>query len=381
MPRASPTIDQGGVAASSFFHRLAAELRRAGLSHRQADAIEADSPTPIDGEVDDLRTPHQVLQWYGADPLAAVVRIVPVVTHHEILAGRHVINPRVVVGSVVDQIERGIAHAVWQGFAPALDAAGLTFLGVNEVLDPLALDGPAVDVEVAVDHLDAVARQPDDAEDVIDRVVLRQAKHHDVTALRLRCKDAPGEQRRRQWQRIMAVAIAEFGDDEIISREKRRLKCSAWYVEGVKEERPEGQQEKQEEERTKTKIHNRTPESEPVHASQHEYGRYRRPQPQDRRDPLHHENQRAGCRSGYPSEFKTHQNDETNRKGDDVRYGRPSECCPHVDGGCSAAENPATPLVREALDVKTHDAQCQTSNRDACQIVPIDQLGCRADSD
>ena len=99
------------------------------------------------------------------------------------MVGRHGVDRRVVVEAVIGEIERGVADAVRQRLAVALDALHDAVVVGDEVVDALALDRRAVDVEHAVDHLDLVAGQPDDALDVVDGVVLRQPEHHDVAAL------------------------------------------------------------------------------------------------------------------------------------------------------------------------------------------------------
>ena len=64
--------------------------------------------------------------------------------------------------------------------------------------DLFAFHRRAIDVQDAVDHLDAVARQANHAFDVVDRRVFRQPEHDDVAALGLRREDAIGNQRQRR---------------------------------------------------------------------------------------------------------------------------------------------------------------------------------------
>src|SRR5262249_14792855 len=72
---------------------------------------------------------------------AAVDGVVAVITHHEVMARRHLVHLRVVIETIVDKIERGVAHAIRQCFAPALDARGsASFLSLDEILDTFALD-------------------------------------------------------------------------------------------------------------------------------------------------------------------------------------------------------------------------------------------------
>src|SRR5206468_7896826 len=121
---------------------------------------------------------------------------------------------------------------------PALHArGGIRAAGVlaDEIGQALALDGLVVDVEQAFPHLNAVARQADHALDVIGGVVLRQAEHHDVTPVRLRAEDAAREQRRRQWNGIVAIAVGIFRDEQVIAHQQRRLHRSRGDVEGLEQ--------------------------------------------------------------------------------------------------------------------------------------------------
>src|SRR5262249_14198787 len=95
------------------------------------------------GEENDLGAPDEILQWHIADCslYTAVGRVVTVVAHHEVMAVRHHVFFRVVVETVVDQIESRIAYPVRQRLAPALDTGGaVTLLGLDEVVDALAFD-------------------------------------------------------------------------------------------------------------------------------------------------------------------------------------------------------------------------------------------------
>ena len=151
--------------------------------HGQRHTFQAASP--VDREEDDLGAADEVVERHIADLAqhAAVGRVVAVVAHHEVVAGRHRVDLRVVVEGVIDEIERVVAHAVRQRLLPALDALDARpVLGADKVLGLLALDRHAVDVEQALDHLDLVARQPDHALDVVGGVLARQAEHHDVAA-------------------------------------------------------------------------------------------------------------------------------------------------------------------------------------------------------
>src|SRR5262249_56756548 len=106
------------------------------------------------------------------------------------------------------------------------------FLGLDEVLDTLALDRLAVDMEHAVDHLDAIAGQADHALDVVSGIVLRQPEHDHVAAGGLRRPDASGEQRRGGPRSIVAVTRGKFRTQKKIAHEPRRPPPTPWN--GVK---------------------------------------------------------------------------------------------------------------------------------------------------
>jgi hypothetical protein len=70
-----------------------------------------------------------------------------------------------------------------------------------------------------------------------------QAEYHDIAARRLVAEEAPGEQRRRQRQRIMAVAIAVFGDEQIVPDQQRIHHRSRRDVEGLEQEGADDQRD------------------------------------------------------------------------------------------------------------------------------------------
>ena len=164
------------------------------------------------------------------------------------LPGRHGVDIGVVVEAVVDAIQRFIADAVRQRLLPALDPrGGVGAAGVlaDEIAEALALHRLLVDVEQPLLHLDAVAGQPDHALDVVGGIVLRQAEHDDIAARRLGAEDAPRKQRRRQRDRIMAVAVGIFRDEQIVADQQRRLHRSRGDVEGLEQEGADHQRDQQ----------------------------------------------------------------------------------------------------------------------------------------
>ena len=109
----------------------------------------------------------------------------------------------------------------------------------------VALDRLAVDVEHAVDHLNAVARQSDDPLDVVGGVVLRQPEHHHVAATDRLADNAAGENRRRKWQRVMGVAVGIFRDEQIIADEQRRNHRAGRDIERLKQEGADDERDNQ----------------------------------------------------------------------------------------------------------------------------------------
>jgi hypothetical protein len=130
---------------------------------------------------------HHLRRRHRTD-LDVLVRVDPVL--------RHVVAQQVVVHRIVEG--HGELEALpGFGIAPALV--------LHRERDRLS-----VDVKHAVDHLDLVARQTDHTLDVIGGRFLWQAENHNVAALRLRCKDAPGENRRRKRQGKVTVAVRKL---------------------------------------------------------------------------------------------------------------------------------------------------------------------------
>jgi len=83
-------------------------------------------------------------------------------------------------------------------------------------------------------HLDAIARQADHPFDVVGRWVFRKPEYDDITALRLRCEYATGNERQRGEKRkgIAVVAIAVFGDEHVVADEQSRLHRTAGILKG-----------------------------------------------------------------------------------------------------------------------------------------------------
>ncbi|CAD5254240.1 hypothetical protein BOS5A_200099 [Bosea sp. EC-HK365B] len=154
------------------------------------------------------------------------------------MAGRHREHRGVVEGAgVAFTLDDAVANPVRQDLA-ILDHGGGSAPGVggDEIGDPLALHRRVVDVEDAVDHLDAVAGQADDALDVIGRSVARQLEHGDVAALRLGGPDPALEQRRAERHRVLRIAVGVFRDEQVIADQQRRDQRARGDVEGLEQQ-------------------------------------------------------------------------------------------------------------------------------------------------
>src|SRR5262245_19720896 len=138
------------------------------------------------------------------------------------MSGRHLVNRRIVVQAVID--ERLVAHAIGKRLTPPLYARATTVLVFDEIGDTLALDRVAVDMEQAVDHLDAIAGQPDDAPDVVGGDVLRQAEHNDIASLGRHPEYATVDDRPQPpWKRIGPITVRKLRNKCVITNQDRRL--------------------------------------------------------------------------------------------------------------------------------------------------------------
>src|SRR5947209_2839205 len=122
------------------------------------------------GEKYDLRPSDDVFERNIPDLAqhATVGGVIAIVPQHEIMPFWHLIDRRVVVKAIIHQAEGCVAHAVRQCLPPTLNSGDTRpFLGLYKVLDALAAHRLSVDVKNAVDHLDAIARKPDNPLDVV----------------------------------------------------------------------------------------------------------------------------------------------------------------------------------------------------------------------
>src|SRR6266516_1268204 len=128
----------------------------------------SEAPRLAEIEPDEKRLPNDILVRYET-PHSAVRRVIAVVAHHEIVPGRHGAGHTfAIVVAIFAKRERTRER----------DRRRRITLEEDGVRD-------AVDEEFLVLVDDLVAGNSDHAFDVIERRILRKAKHHHVAALRL----------------------------------------------------------------------------------------------------------------------------------------------------------------------------------------------------
>jgi hypothetical protein len=96
---------------------------------------------------------------------------------------------RIIEETAVREIERLVTRAVGPHLAPVFRGPAL----LEGVREALALDRRSIEIELPLDHLDAIARQPDHAFDIVDRCVPRVAVHRDIAVARWRAEDPAGK--------------------------------------------------------------------------------------------------------------------------------------------------------------------------------------------
>jgi len=106
------------------------------------------------------------------------------------MAGRHDEFLGVVEPLIVAHFDDAMLAPIRQRLDVLRETDRRAALAIDVILDALALDHEAVDVELAALHLDMVARQADDTLDVVGRVVTRQLEDGDIAAVGRREEDA-----------------------------------------------------------------------------------------------------------------------------------------------------------------------------------------------
>src|ERR1700730_4378402 len=168
---------------------------------------------PVNREKDELGSPNQILGWHVADGRkhTTVLRVVAIIAHHEVFAGRYIVNLCIIQGSVVAHLDDLMLPSIRQGLdvLSKQDDGPATFV-VDIILDALARAGLIVNVENTVSHLYMIARQANHPLDIVGGVVGRELENRHVATLGGMEQYPPGEQRQPESQRVAAVPIGEF---------------------------------------------------------------------------------------------------------------------------------------------------------------------------
>src|SRR5262249_46366072 len=225
-PAARRTTETWAPSGASRGPRIATRLGRApgslrsaslapGSAHQAPEAIPAQPvigavPRPVDHQ----RLALDVRDGHGT-PEARVVALVPVVTHHEDVVLRHRVGLEVV--------------RVPGGPRP----------GRVRVVPRLA-----VDEHVAIAYLDGLALGGDDALDEVLGAILRPDEDDDVARLRLADPRQLPERYLRQRD-LQAGSVDELVHQDVIADLERRQHGSRWNLEGLHDERADGQREQQ----------------------------------------------------------------------------------------------------------------------------------------
>src|SRR5713101_2036090 len=216
----------------------------------------SEAPRLAEIEPDEKRLPDDILVRYET-PYSAVRRVVAVVPHHEIVPGGHGAGHTfAIVVAIFAKRER--SREGDRRWRIALEEDGVLdpvqrLDELCRVVDPLAIEivgnllarlRDAVDEEFLVLVDDLVAGNADHALDVIERRILRKAKHHHIAALGLPdIDDLPVDER-------YPDAVGELVDQDEVPDHQRRHHRARGNLEGLDQER--AQQENDEDDRKET---------------------------------------------------------------------------------------------------------------------------------
>ncbi len=112
--------------------------------------------------------------------------------------------------------------AIRQGFTVGSGVARFEALGVNRPQVGIR-HGDTINEKLVLLHLDRIARQADDALDVVDLGVARQLEHHDIATSRRMVHDAALDERQGDRKGIFRDAVIPLGDDNVIAFIEIRL--------------------------------------------------------------------------------------------------------------------------------------------------------------
>src|SRR5712691_1498469 len=216
----------------------------------------SEAPRLAEIEPDEKRLPDDILVRHET-PYSAVRRVVAVVAHHEIVPGRHGAGHTfAIVVAILAKRERSREGDRRRRIALEEDGVRDTVHRLDElcrIVDPLAIQivgnlfaglHDAVDEELLVLVDDLVAGNADHALDVIERRILRKAKHHHIDSLRLsNIDDLLVDERDPD-------AVGELVDQDEIPDHQRRHHRARGNLERLDQER--AQQEHDENDREET---------------------------------------------------------------------------------------------------------------------------------
>src|SRR6266481_9130854 len=102
------------------------------------------SRRPVDREKDELGSPDQILRRHVTDGRkhTAILRVVAIIAHHEVFAGRYSVNLCVVQGSVVAHLDDRMLPSIRQGlYILGKQDDGTVAFAIEIILDALARAG------------------------------------------------------------------------------------------------------------------------------------------------------------------------------------------------------------------------------------------------
>src|SRR5712671_2182773 len=118
---------------------------------------------PIGRKEDKLGPSDQILGRDVADggKHTAILRVVPIVTHHEVFVRRYLIDLSIVQWPIVSHLDDQVLPPIRQGFDILSEGNnGTVALMIEVILDTFARTWLAIDMKDTVFHLDLVAGQP-----------------------------------------------------------------------------------------------------------------------------------------------------------------------------------------------------------------------------
>ena len=182
----------------------------------------------INGDKDDLSLPNDVFSRNHAHAPAigaAVLGVVPVVPHEEIMPLGHREDLSVVMKARSPKVKGQERLSAWQAFQILGNLALFTrhFICVPIVFQSRAFDWSAIHIETPIADLNLIARQTNNTLDIICPAVCGQFEDNHIAALRHSLKDTSVKEINAKGKTLVAVTIRILGDKEIVTNQQRRL--------------------------------------------------------------------------------------------------------------------------------------------------------------